>query len=160
MGGSLDVGNWTPAAEFNALCDPHAAQIVFSSGVPLVMFGLNATHQAIATPQRIAPIRNLNTPVGEVVAGLLEFFAGHHRERYGWDGGPLHDPLTCAYLLAPELFVTQPMYVEVDTSGGPSSGRTNCDLWNLTDESPNAEVALQVDADGFYELLTERLGRL
>ena len=160
MGGSLDVGNWTPAAEFNALCDPHAAQIVFSSGVPLVMFGLNATHQAIATPQRIAPIRDLNTPVGEVVAGLLEFFAGHHRERYGWDGGPLHDPLTCAYLLAPELFVTQPMYVEVDTSGGPSSGRTNCDLWNLTDEPPNAEVALQVDADGFYELLTERLGHL
>jgi len=160
MGGSLDVGNWTPAAEFNALCDPHAAQIVFSSGVPLVMFGLNATHQAIATPQRIAPIRDLNTPVGEVVAGLLEFFAGHHRERYGWDGGPLHDQLTCAYLLAPELFVTQPMYVEVDTSGGPSSGRTNCDLWNLTDEPPNAEVALQVDADGFYELLTERLGQL
>ena len=80
--------------------------------------------------------------------------------RYGWNGGPLHDPLTCAYLLAPELFVTQPMYVEVDTSGGPSSGRTNCDLWNLTDEPPNAEVALQVDADGFYELLTERLGRL
>ena len=165
MGGSLDVGNWTPAAEFNALCDPHAAQIVFSSGVPLVMFGLNATHQAIATPQRIAAIRALSsqdggTPVGEVVAQLLEFFAGHHRERYGWEGGPLHDPLTCAYLLAPELFVTQPMFVEVDTSGGPSSGRTNCDLWNLTGKAPNAEVALQVDADGFYELLTERLGRL
>ncbi len=160
MGGSLDVGNWTPAAEFNALCDPHAAQIVFSSGVPLVMFGLNATHQAIATPERIAPIRALGTPVGEVVSGLLEFFAEHHRERYGWDGGPLHDPLTCAYLLAPQLFGTQPMYVEVDTGGGPSSGRTNCDLWSLTGRAPNTEVALTVNADGFYALLTERLGRL
>ena len=160
MGGSLDVGNWTPAAEFNALCDPHAAQIVFSSGVPLVMFGLNATHQAIATPERIAAVRALNTTVGEVVAQLLEFFAAHHRERYGWNGGPLHDPLTCAYLLAPELFGTQPMYVEVDTGGGPSSGRTNCDLWNLTGNAPNAEVVMNVDADGFYSLLTERLGRL
>jgi len=160
MGGSLDVGNWTPAAEFNALCDPHAAQMVFSSGVPLVMFGLNATHQAIATPERIADVRALGTDVGEVVAGLLEFFAEHHRERYGWNGGPLHDPLTCAYLLAPQLFGTQPMYVEVDTGGGPSSGRTNCDLWNLTGKTPNAEVAMTVDADGFYRLLTERLGRL
>ncbi|WP_407570388.1 nucleoside hydrolase [Deinococcus altitudinis] len=165
MGGSLDVGNWTPAAEFNALCDPHAAQIVFGSGVPVVMFGLNATHQAIATPERIAPIRALSdrpgaSAVGEVVAGLLEFFAEHHRERYGWEGGPLHDPLTCAYLIAPELFGTQAMYVEVDTSGGPSSGRTNCDLWNLTGRAPNAEVALNVDSDGFYRLLTERLGRL
>ncbi|WP_424950253.1 nucleoside hydrolase [Deinococcus sp.] len=160
MGGSLDVGNWTPAAEFNALCDPHAAQIVFSSGVPITMFGLNATHQAVATPERIAPIRALGTTVGEVVAGLLEFFAEHHRERYGWEGGPLHDPLTCAYLLAPELFGTQPMYVEVDISGGPSSGRTNCDLWNLTGRAPNAEVVMTVDADGFYALLTERLGRL
>ena len=165
MGGSLDVGNWTPAAEFNALCDPHAAQIVFGSGVPLVMFGLNATHQAIATPERIAPIRALSgragaSAVGEVVAGLLEFFAEHHRERYGWEGGPLHDPLTCAYLIAPELFGTQTMYVEVDTSGGPSSGRTNCDLWNLTGRKTNAEVVLSVDAGGFYTLLTERLGRL
>ncbi|WP_425147746.1 nucleoside hydrolase [Deinococcus sp.] len=160
MGGSLDVGNWTPAAEFNALCDPHAAQIVFSSGVPLTMFGLNATHQAIATPARIAPFRGLGTPVGEVVAELLEFFAEHHRERYGWDGGPLHDPLTSAYLIAPELFGVQPMYVEVDTSGGPSSGRTNCDLWRVTGRAPNANVAVTVDADGFYALLTERMGRL
>ena len=165
MGGSLDQGNWTPAAEFNALCDPHAAQIVFGSGTPLVMFGLNATHQAVATPERIAPIRALSaregaSAVGEVVAQLLEFFAEHHRERYGWDGGPLHDPLTCAYLLAPELFGTQAMHVEVDTTAGPSAGRTLCDLWNVTGRPPNADVALTVDADGFYRLLTERMGRL
>jgi purine nucleosidase len=160
MGGSLDAGNWTPAAEFNALCDPHAAQIVFSSGVPLVMFGLNATHQAIATPERIANIRALGSDVGEVVAGLLEFFAEHHRARYGWEGGPLHDPLTSAYLLAPELFSTQQMHVEVDTTAGPSAGRTNGDVWNVTGKPPNAEVVMNVDADGFYALLTERMGRL
>ena len=160
MGGSLDLGNWTPAAEFNALCDPHAAQIVFSSGVPLTMFGLNATHQAIATPGRIAPFRALGTDVGEVVAQLLEFFGEYHRERYGWDGGPLHDPLTCAYLIAPQLFTVQPMYVEVDISGGPSSGRTNCDVWGVTGKQSNADVAMTVDADGFYSLLTERMGRL
>ncbi|GGJ81579.1 nucleoside hydrolase [Deinococcus aquiradiocola] len=165
MGGSVDVGNWTPAAEFNALCDPHAAQIVFSSGVPVTMFGLNATHQAVATPERIAPIRALSrregaSAVGEVVAGLLEFFAEHHRDRYGWNGGPLHDPLTSAYLIAPHLFGTQAMWVDVDTSGGPSTGRTNCDVWNLSGHAPNANVAMTVDADGFYALLTERLGRL
>ena len=160
MGGSLDVGNWTPAAEFNALCDPHAAAIVFGSGVPITMFGLSATHQAIATPERIAPIREIGTAVGEVVAQLLEFFAEHHRERYGWNGGPLHDPLTSAYLIAPQLFEVQPMYVEIDTTSGPSAGRTNCDLWRVTGKEPNVNVALQVDADGFYTLLTERMARL
>ncbi|ULH15480.1 nucleoside hydrolase [Deinococcus sp. KNUC1210] len=159
MGGSLDVGNWTPAAEFNALCDPHAAAIVFGSGVPITMFGLNATHQAIATPERIAPFRALGR-TGEVVAGLLEFFAEHHRERYGWNGGPLHDPLTSAYLLAPQLFEVRPMYVEIDTTSGPSAGRTNCDQWQVTGQQPNANVAVTVDADGFYALLTERMARL
>lgn len=163
MGGSLDTGNWTPSAEFNALCDPHAARIVFESaaetGLKLTMFGLNATHQAIANPARVAAFRQLGTRVGEFTTVLLEFFAEHHRERYGWDGGALHDPMTAAYLIAPELFGVQPMRVDIDTTEGPSAGRTVCDVWGVTGQPPNADVALTVNADGFFALLTERLGR-
>ena len=122
MGGSTDTGNWTPAAEFNALADPHAAHVVFGSGVPLTMFGLNVTHQAIAHPARVAAFRALGTRVGNQ-AVLLEFFAGHHLERYGWDGGALHpDPMTVAWLLRPDLFVSRLMHVELDLTGGPIGG--------------------------------------
>ena len=163
MGGSLDTGNWTPSAEFNALCDPHAARIVFEcaaeTGLKLTMFGLNATHQAIANPARVAAFRQLGTRVGEFTAVLLEFFAEHHRERYGWDGGALHDPMTAASLIAPELFGVQPMRVDIDTTEGPSAGRTVCDVWKVTGQPPNADVALKVDADGFFALLVERLAR-
>ena len=159
MGGSTGEGNWTPAAEFNALCDPHAARMVFESGVPITLFGLNATHQAIATPGRIRPFRALGTHVGEFTARLLEFFGEYHRERYGWEGGALHDPMTAAWLLRPELFGTRAMHVEVDTTGGPNRGRTVCDLWGTGDRPANAEVAETVDADGFFALLLERIGR-
>lgn len=158
MGGSTDTGNWSPAAEFNALADPHAAQIVFTSGVPITMIGLNASHQAIAHPARVRAFRDLGTPVGEFVAVLLEFFAEHHRERYGWDGGALHDPLTVAWLLRPELFVTRPMHVQIDLTDGPSAGRTVADVWNVTGHAANADVMTQVDADGFFALLVERIG--
>ncbi|WP_240741556.1 nucleoside hydrolase [Deinococcus sp. KSM4-11] len=158
MGGSTDTGNWTPAAEFNALADPHAAHIVFTSGVPLTMIGLNASHQAIANPARVQAFRDLGTPVGAFVADLLAFFADHHLERYGWDGGALHDPLTVAWLLRPELFETRPMHVEIDLTDGPSAGRTVADVWNVTGHAPNADVMTQVDADGFFALLVERIG--
>ncbi|MBB5377229.1 purine nucleosidase [Deinococcus metalli] len=157
MGGSTDTGNWTPAAEFNALADPHAAHIVFGSGVPITMIGLNASHQAIAHPARVQAFRALGTPVGDFVAELLAFFADHHRERYGWDGGALHDPLTVAWLLRPELFVTRPMHVQIDVTDGPSAGRTVADVWNVTGHAPNADVMTQVDADGFFALLVERI---
>lgn len=157
MGGSTDLGNWTPAAEFNALADPHAARIVFESGVPITMFGLNASHQCIANPARVQSFRDLGSKVGEFVAVLLEFFAEHHLERYGWDGGALHDPLTVAWILRPDLFQTRPMYVEIDTSNGPSQGRTLADIWHVTGKTPNAEVAMQVDADGFFELIRQRI---
>ena len=157
MGGSVDVGNTTPAAEFNILCDPHAARVVFECGAPIVMFGLNLTHQARATPERVQPFRTLGTRVGEVTADLLEFFKEHHLERYGWVGAPLHDPCTVAYLIQPELFETRSMNVTVDTTEGPGFGRTICDLYRVTRGSLNAEVALQVDADGFFNLVTERI---
>ena len=157
MGGSTDTGNWTPAAEFNALADPHAAHIVLTSGVPVTMIGLNASHQAIAHPARVQAFRDLGTPVGDFVAELLAFFADHHRERYGWDGGALHDPLTVAWLLRPELFKTRPMHVQLDLTDGPSQGRTVADVWNVTGHAPNADVMTDVDADGFFALLVQRI---
>ncbi|WP_022801725.1 nucleoside hydrolase [Deinococcus ficus] len=160
MGGSTDTGNWTPAAEFNALADPHAARVVFESGVPLVMFGLNASHQCIAGPARVQSFRDLGTDVGEFVAALLDFFAEHHLDRYGWDGGALHDPLTVAWLLRPDLFGMQAMHVQIDTTDGPGAGRTVADVWRVTGQATNAHVGVKVDADAFFDLIRERIARL
>jgi purine nucleosidase len=157
MGGSTDIGNWTPAAEFNILCDPHAAKIVFSSGVPLTMFGLNLTHQVLATPERAARIRNLGTRVSHFTAELLEFFKLAYQRRYDFSGPALHDPCVIAYLIQPDLFKLKTMNVEIDCTDGPSFGRTVCDVWSVTGKPKNCDVALEADADGFFELLTSRL---
>lgn len=159
MGGDTFLGNWSPAAEFNILCDPHAAQIVFGSNVPLSMFGLNVTHQVLATPERVARLRASGTRVAHTTAELLEFFKLAYARRYQFAGPALHDPCTIAYLIRPELFRMKPMSVEVDISDGPSFGRTVCDYWGVTRKPANADVALEADTDGFFDLLTERIGR-
>jgi purine nucleosidase len=159
MGGSTDIGNWTPAAEFNILCDPHAASIVFSSGVPLTMFGLNLTHQVLATPERAERIRALNTRVSHFTAELLEFFKLAYQRRYDFAGPALHDPCVIAYLIQPDLFKLKSMHVEIDCADGPSFGRTVCDVWGVTGKPANCNVALEADATGFFELLTSRLAQ-
>jgi purine nucleosidase len=160
MGGSTTLGNTSPAAEFNIFCDPHAASIVFSSGVKLTMFGLNLTHQCLATPDRVAKFRALGTKVGTVTAELLEFFKRAYNKRYGFAGPALHDPCTIAYLIKPDLFTVQAMNVEVDVLPGLSFGRTVCDVWNVTGKPANCDVAMTANADGFFDLLVERLGTL
>ena len=102
MGGAIGEGNITPSAEFNIYVDPHAAQVVFEAGVPLVMHGLDVTHQALVTPARLAAIRDLGTPVSAAVTGLLEFYNVYDQTRRGRPGAPLHDPCTIAWLLRPE----------------------------------------------------------
>ena len=160
MGGSTTLGNTSPAAEFNILCDPHAASIVFSSGVKLTMFGLNLTHQCLATPDRVARFRGLGTKVGTVTAELLKFFKLAYNKRYGFAGPALHDPCTIAYLIKPDLFTVQAMNVEVDILPGLSFGRTVCDVWDVTGKPANCDVAMTANADGFFDLLVERLGTL
>lgn len=159
MGGSIDIGNWSPSAEFNILCDPHAARIVFTSGVPLVMMGLNLTHQTVAHPARVERFRGLKTRVGMFVAELLEFYREHHIRRYNWDGAPIHDACTIAFLLRPTLFKTAMFNVEIEANEGLAFGRTVCDFWGVTGKQPNCEVGLQIDAEGFYDLLIEQIGR-
>lgn len=159
MGGSIDMGNWTPSAEFNILCDPHAAKVVFEAGVPLTMFGLNLTHQTLATPERVARFRALGTKAGAFTADLLDFFREHHKERYNWDGAPIHDACTVAYLLRPELFKMGFYRVDIEANEGLAYGRTVCDYWRVTAKQPNCTVGLEVDVEGFYDLLVERIGK-
>lgn len=160
MGGSTDYGNDSPAAEFNMLCDPHAAQIVFSSEIPIVMFGLNVTHQVIATPERLETIRSLGNESARLFGDLIQFFENVYIERYGFAGAALHDPCTIAYLLRPDLFTFAPMRVDVETNAGLSFGRTIHDIWGLSGKSRNTRVAMTVDASGFFDLLVGCLRNL
>ncbi len=160
MGGSTTGGNRTPAAEFNALADPHAAAVVFGSGAALRMVGLNVTMQCIATPERIAALRALGNRAGRVCAELLTFYAGVYRTRYGLSGGALHDPLAAAAAVRPELLDWQSMNVQIETQPGLNFGRTVCDLYGVTGEAANARVAVGVRDEAFFALLLERLGTL
>ncbi|WP_029479226.1 nucleoside hydrolase [Deinococcus frigens] len=160
MGGSTAGGNRTPAAEFNALADPHAARIVFESGVPLRMVGLNVTMQCVADPERIAALRGLGNRAGEVCAELLTFYAGVYRERYGLSGGALHDPLAAAAVIRPDLLDWQPMRVDIEIQEGLNFGRTVCDLHGVTELVPNARVAVGVRDEAFFALLLERIEAL
>lgn len=157
MGGSATHGNVTPSAEFNIYVDPHAAHVVFTSGIPMTMLGLDLTHQVLTTPSRLAAIRELSTPVSRVAADLLAHYGSHDMTTYGWEGGPLHDPNVIAYLVRPDLYMSRPRFVAVETASQMSMGRTIVDQFNLTGRSPNVQVVEAVDADGFYTLLTERL---
>jgi purine nucleosidase len=159
-GGYFEQGNVTPSAEFNVYVDPHAAEIVFSCGAPIVMMPLDVTHKALTTKARIEAIRALGTPVGKAAAELLEFFERFDEEKYGTDGGPLHDPCVIAWLLKPELFTGRRVNVSVETASELTMGATVVDWWGITDRPKNALVMNGIDADGFFALLTERLARL
>jgi purine nucleosidase len=159
-GGFFEGGNTTPAAEFNIYVDPHACDVVLKSGIRIVMMPLDVTHKALTTAKRVAAFRNLGNRVGKAAAELLEFFERFDEEKYGTDGGPLHDPCVIAYLLKPELFKGWECNVEVEMSSELTMGMTVVDWWGVTGRKKNATVMRDIDADGFFALLTERLGRL
>ena len=159
-GGFFEGGNTTPAAEFNMYVDPHAAHVVFTSGIPIVMMPLDVTHKALTTPDRLQRFRTIGSAAGEAVAGMLSFYDRWDMEKYGLPGGPLHDPTVIAYLLRPELFGGKEVSVEIETAPGPTQGMTIVDWWGVTDNKPNALMMNQIDADGFFDLLVERIGRL
>lgn len=160
MGGAyFEVGNITPAAEFNIHVDPEAAALVFGSGIPLVVVPLDVTHKALTTPPRIAAFRALGTAVGDAVAGWTDFFERFDMAKYGSEGAPLHDPCTIAWILRPDLFQGREINVEIETEGRFTSGMTVADWWRVSGRAPNALFLRDVDADGFYALLAERLAR-
>ncbi len=157
MGGAIEGGNVTACAEFNVYTDPHAAAVVFSAGAPLTMIGLDVTHSAIATRARVRTIRAIGRPAAHTVAGMLERRLGNPAERHGGEGAALHDPCVIAYLLQPALFETRSMRVDIETADPTSLGRTIVDR---PGGGANANVAVGIDAEGFFALLTERLARL
>ncbi len=159
-GGFFEGGNRTPAAEFNILVDPHAAHVVFTSGIPIVMMPLDVTHQAITTPDRVQRFADLGTAAGSAAAGMLGFFERYDRQRYGTDGGPLHDPTVIAYLLEPAIFEGKDVFVEIVIAPGPTQGMTIVDWWGVTGREPNARVMNSLDSDRYYDLLVDRIGRL
>ena len=161
MGGAyFEVGNITPAAEFNIYVDPEAADIVFKSGAPITVMPLDVTHKALVTQERNDAFRALGTPVGIATAEMTEFFERYDREKYGSAGAPLHDPCVTAYLLQPALFKGRHVNVEIETTSELTLGMTVADWWRVTDRAPNATFMGEINANGFFTLLTERLARL
>jgi inosine-uridine nucleoside N-ribohydrolase len=159
MGGAIAEGNMTPAAEFNIWADPEAAQRVFASGLPVTMIGLDVTHRALLTPEWAERFRAAGR-VGTFVAELVEFFKRYHERTYGWDGAPIHDAVALAQAFQPGLVRTEHVNVEIEVESELCRGRTVVDRWRRTERPANADVGVDVDADGFFGLLLERIARL
>jgi inosine-uridine nucleoside N-ribohydrolase len=159
MGGAIGEGNITPAAEFNIWADPEAARRVFSSGVDLTMVGLDVTQRALLTDAHAERLGQAGR-AGRLVAELYGFYARHHRERYGWNGAPVHDALAVAHVIDASLLQTTGCGVIVDTGPEPSRGRTYVDRWGSAGWRANCHVAVDVDAERFLELLIARIARL
>jgi pyrimidine-specific ribonucleoside hydrolase len=155
MGGAiLCGGNWSPAAEFNILVDPEAADIVYSSGIPITMCGLDVTHRAMIMADEIEALRKLGGKVPVLAAELMDFFSKYDTS-LGFAGAPLHDPCAVAWLIAPELFTTRDFHVEIETKGKHTAGMTVADLRFWTKAKPNVTACLDLDREGFIRLIMD-----
>ncbi|MDE0809382.1 MAG: nucleoside hydrolase [Alphaproteobacteria bacterium] len=159
-GGYFAQGNITPSAEFNIYADTEAARVVFASGAPIVMMPLDVTHKVLTTPERVKRIRAVNNPAARALVEMLTFYGRYNEKKYGSEGGPLHDPTTIAWMLRPDLFSGRECNVEIETVSELTRGATVVDWWRVTDRPRNAFVLNNVDADGFFDLLAERLANL
>jgi purine nucleosidase len=161
MGGSFsEGGNVTPAAEFNVYVDPEAAARVLKCGAPITMIPLDCTHQALSTMPRLEKLRAVGTPVAEAFYHLLSFNKLFDQHKYGWDGGPLHDPTVVAWLLAPEIFSGRKVNVEVECASPLTLGMTVVDWWAVSGRTPNVTVLRNLNADAYFDLVIERMARL
>ena len=161
MGGAyFEVGNITPAAEFNIFVDPEAADVVMRCGVPITMLLLDVTHAVLSTPERLGRIAAIGNRCGAAATEMLRFSARFNLEKYGWTGAPLHDPNVIAYLIDPSLYEGRHINVTIETGSELTRGMTVADYWRVTDRPANLTYIRHVDADRFYALLTERLSRL
>ena len=159
-GGYFAQGNITPSAEFNIFADPEAAKIVFNCGAPIIMMPLDVTHQILTTKARVEKIKAAGNTASLALAKMLSFYSRYNSKKYGNDGAPLHDPTTIAWLLKPELFNGKHCNVEIETESKLTRGATVIDWWEVTGRPKNAYVVNEVNSDGFFELLTNRIGNL
>jgi purine nucleosidase len=159
-GGFFEGGNVTPTAEFNIYVDPQAARLVFESGIPITLVPLDCTHKALTTKARVQKFREMNNHTGPATAALLDFFERFDEQKYGTDGGPLHDPCVIAWLLHPELFTSRDVNVSIECESELTMGMTVIDWWRVTSRKANATVCGGINADGFFDLLTKRLATL
>lgn len=156
MGGACFGGNWTPAAEFNILVDPEAADIVFKSGIPITMCGLDVTHKALIYQEDIDRIRDLGGKVAVMVAELLDFFAKFHVQM-GFDGSPLHDPCAVAWVIDPSVITTKELHVDIETKGEHTLGATVVDYYDVLKKEKNVDVAFDIDRKRFVDMLVEAM---
>jgi inosine-uridine nucleoside N-ribohydrolase len=160
MGGSTGRGNTRPYAEFNALVDPEAAEIVFSSGVPLTMVGLNLTHQAQATPEVVERLRAVGNPAAQAAIGWLSFFADTYRTVYGMAGPPVHDACALALVIDSSVVRSVDAFVAIETEGRWTRGATVVDLHGRLERPPNARVAMELDVARFWDIVVDAIGSL
>jgi purine nucleosidase len=161
MGGSIKAGgNITLAAEFNIHADPHAAHIVFHSGIPITLVPLDATYRCLLTSEDVERLNRINSPIARFVRDATAVYMEFYKKYEGFNGCALHDPLTLAVILAPELFTFENHYVDVDMSGGISMGNTLADIMKVSKKPSNMRVAMDVRGRDFIELFLERMERL
>lgn len=159
MGGSIGHGNVTPAAEFNIVCDPEAAEIVFNSGIKIKMIGLDVTRKVLVMPEIIEKMSGIHNKIADLFVALMIEFNKNQKKIFGFEGGPLHDPATIVSLINPEVIKFQYMNVVIDVTGGPSYGRTNCDQFNYLHQKPNAWVAVDIDVNKYWDEIEKGLRR-
>ena len=160
MGGAMrEAGNLSASAEFNMRVDPHAAKVVFECGLPIIVMSLDVTHKVLTSRERVREIESIGNSVSTATANMLKFFARYDSEKYGIDGAPLHDPCTIAWLLNQDLFSGKECNVRIETESSLTLGHTSVDFWGVEGNIPNATWMKDVDDDGFYDLLINRLRR-
>ena len=157
MGGSIGYGNVSPAAEFNILCDPEAAEVVFESGLTIKMMGLDVTRRVLLYPEILERMNKIGNKVSDLFYALMKTFNANQKKIFGHEGAPLHDPATIVYLISPNVITLKKMNVEIDVSGGPSYGRTNCDQFDYLHRPHNAYVAIDIDVDEYWNVIEKGL---
>jgi purine nucleosidase/pyrimidine-specific ribonucleoside hydrolase len=160
MGGAVATGNWRPLAEFNIWVDPEAAHVVFTSGLPVTMCGLDATHQALATDDVLADLRAIGSPLSALVVDLLGFFAERYRSLWGFPAAPVHDPVAVARVIDPSIVGCVEANVVVELAGRYTRGATVVDRFGVTGRAPNAQVALDLDHARFWALVVDAVATL
>jgi ribosylpyrimidine nucleosidase len=159
MGGSYQNGNVTPAAEFNIFCDPEAAYIVFNSGLKVTMVGLDVTRKVLVLPSIVDRMEKVGNHVSDMFTKLMKVFNENQKRVFGFEGSPLHDPVTIAYLIDPSLLTIKQVNCRIDIAHGDSYGRTNCDMFDYLKLPKNTYVAEDIDVEKFWDIIEEALRR-